>query len=114
MPNQMFTIDDIAALGRVSRATVRNRMGLYDDAIAMRAVPPAGSLRSTLWFGRRLVAEEWLRESMGLDVPPEPTVPPRKKCAPRGKPFQRRETPDIPEKDRDNDSSRARHRNDLS
>jgi hypothetical protein len=44
----MFTLDEVAALGRVSRATVRNRMRLYSDAVANGETPPPGALRSTL------------------------------------------------------------------
>jgi hypothetical protein len=91
---QMRTIDEVATLARVSRGTIRNRMQLYDDAIARGAVPPAGALRSVRWFGKILIADQWLRESLGIDPPTEP-APPRKKLAARGRPFQRRETPET-------------------
>jgi hypothetical protein len=94
MPNQstapqMRTLDEVAGLLRVSRGTVINRTKEWEDAAANGEAPPPGALRSVRWCGKRLIADAWLREALGLDVVPEPP-PPVKKCRPRGRAFQRR------------------------
>jgi hypothetical protein len=76
---QMRTIKDCATIARSSRATIVNRMRAWDDVAAKGETPPQGALRSVRWCGKRLVADERLRESLGLDAPPVPAPPPARR-----------------------------------
>lgn len=95
MPNhvapQMRTVEEVIGLTRVSRGTITNRLKAWESAVSRGETPPPGALRSVRWCGKRLIADMWLLESLGIDAQGDrQTPPPVRKYKPRGRPFQPR------------------------
>jgi predicted DNA-binding transcriptional regulator AlpA len=65
-PLQMYSVEKVMEMTSSSRPGIYERINSYDAAIAASQPPPPGSLRSIKWKSKRLISDEWLRESLGM------------------------------------------------